>query len=502
VNPSDLAPIPIEFFSPKAWGVGILAVCVLLGALPVLAGLFQFLLIALSFFHQHVARTRPYWPKISVIVPAWNEGAVIGLSIDRLMQLNYPKDRLRVYLIDDGSTDETPKIAIEKSKQYPGRVFHIRRVAGGEGKAHTLNYGLNVLWKNEWSEAVLIMDADVIYTPDSLMRMARHLSDPKIGAVTAYIKEGSANPNYVQRFITFEYVTATGGSRRAQNVLGFLACLSGGAQLHSRQNLLDMGGQIFSATLAEDTFTTFRTQMGGRQAIFDPHAIVYAEEPDSLNGLWKQRVRWARGNVQITSVFRHLWAHSKAHPQLGSWAMAFLWFTIFLMPLIQILSASALVGLYFINDDLAWKCFSLLWLTAAVTYLIVTFISWVVDWESCAKSWGASMLFPGLISLAVIIYSIFPWFFEPLKAFIGWKNQTVLQSILTLFLYSWLALSMAVAYAAKAVEIRGHPRLAAVLLYLAGYGSFLCAVTFGAYVKEWRGSAMTWDKTEKTGKVS
>lgn len=502
LSPAEASVVPLEIFSLQAWLVGLLAMCVLLGALPVLAGLFQFLLVALSYFNQHVALTRPYWPRISVIVPAWNEGAVIGLSIDRLMQLNYPKDKLRVYLIDDGSTDDTPRIAIEKSKQYRGRVFHIRRVAGGEGKAHTLNYGLNVLWKNEWSEAVLIMDADVIYTPDSLQRMARHLSDPQIGAVTAYIKEGSANPNYVQRFITFEYVTATGGSRRAQNVLGFLACLSGGAQLHSRQNLLDMGGQIFSNTLAEDTFTTFRTQMGGRKAIFDPHAIVYAEEPDSLNGLWKQRVRWARGNVQITSVFRHLWAHSKAHAQLGSWAMAFLWFTIFLMPLIQILSASALVTLYFINDGLAWKCFEMLWLTAAFTYLVVTFISWVVDWESCAKSWGCSLLFPGLISLTVIVYSIFPWLFEPMKAWINWPEQHTAQAVLTLFLYSWLALSMAVAYAAKAVEIKGYPRLAAVFLYLAGYGSFLCAVTFGAYVKELRGSAMTWDKTEKTGKVS
>jgi cellulose synthase/poly-beta-1,6-N-acetylglucosamine synthase-like glycosyltransferase len=502
LSPAEVSHLPLEIFSWQAWLVGLLAMCVLIGALPVLAGLMQFLLIALSYFHQHVLNTKPYWPRISVIVPAWNEGAVIGLSIDRLMQLNYPKDKLRVYLIDDGSTDETPRIAIEKSKQYRGRVFHIRRVAGGEGKAHTLNYGLNVLWKNEWSEAVLIMDADVIYTPDSLQRMARHLSDPEIGAVTAYIKEGSASPNYVQRFITFEYVTATGGSRRAQNVLGFLACLSGGAQLHSRQNLLDMGGQIFSATLAEDTFTTFRTQMSGRKAIFDPHAIVYAEEPDSLNGLWKQRVRWARGNVQITSVFRHLWAHSAAHPHLGSWGMAFLWFTIFLMPLIQILSATALVSLYFINDGLAWKCFELLWLTAAFTYLVVTFISWVVDWESCAKSWGCSLLFPGLVSLSVIIYSLFPWLFEPLKNWIGWSNHPSAQAALTLFLYSWLALSMAVAYAAKVVEIKGHPRIAAVLLYLAGYGSFLCAVTFGAYVKEWQGSAMTWDKTEKTGKVS
>jgi hypothetical protein len=102
----------------------------------------------------------------------------------------------------------------------------------------------------------------------------------------------------------------------------------------------------------------------------------------------------------------------------------------------------------------------------------------------------------------VIIYSLFPWLFEPLKNWIGWSNHPSAQAALTLFLYSWLALSMAVAYAAKVVEIKGHPRIAAVLLYLAGYGSFLCAVTFGAYVKEWQGSAMTWDKTEKTGKVS
>jgi len=130
---------------------------------------------------------------------------------------------------------------INKSREYRGNVFHLRRVAGGEGKAHTLNYGLSVLWKSDWTEAVLIMDADVIYTEDSLVKMARHLADPEVGAVTAYIKEGSKAPNYVQRFITFEYITATGASRRAQNTLGFLACLSGGAQLHTRENMMEIG---------------------------------------------------------------------------------------------------------------------------------------------------------------------------------------------------------------------------------------------------------------------
>lgn len=481
---------------------GVLLLLVFQGVLPVLAGLYQFILVAFSCFHTHLEKTRPYAPRVSILIPAWNEQAVIGRTIDRLMLLDYPLDSLRIYLIDDGSSDDTPTIAIEKSKEYPGQVIHIRRVAGGEGKAHTLNYGLDILWMSEWTEAVLIMDADVIYSRDSLKRMARHLTDPEIGAVTAYIKEGSGRPNYIQRFITFEYVTATGCSRRAQNVLGFLACLSGGAQLHSRANLQAIGGQIFSETLAEDTFTTFRTQLQGRKAIFEPHAIAYAEEPDTLDGLWKQRVRWGRGNVQITKAYRKLWGHKAVHPTMGSWSMVFLWFTIFLMPLIQVAASVGLLALFFMNEPLAWRAFNAIWIIASVVYLIVTLVSYVIDWESCRKSWVEGILFPGLVSLAVIAYSLFPPLFLPLRQWVGEDSYPWLQTAMTLFLYSWLSLAMVVAYSAKVLETRGYKRLAMVLLYLAGYGSFLCAVTFGSYVKEIRGASMAWDKTIKTGKVA
>ncbi|MEM1025217.1 MAG: glycosyltransferase family 2 protein [Myxococcota bacterium] len=438
-------------------------------------------------------------PRVAILIPAWNEGAVIATTIRRLMKLDYPTDRLRVFVIDDASTDETPWACIEMSRLFPRRVVHVRRVAGGEGKAHTLNYGLDILWADEWTEAVLIMDADVIYTRDALKRMARHLSNPGIGAITAYIKEGSKRPNPVQRFITFEYITATGASRRAQNVLGFLACLSGGAQLHSRENLMAIGGKIFSHTLAEDTFTTFRTQLRGRSAIFEPHAVVYAEEPDSIVGLWKQRVRWGRGNVQITRVFRRLWFRPSVHPTLGSWSMGLLWFSIFLMPAFQIAAATGLVILFFLDAESAWQLFRLFWITAALVYLVVTFVSFVVDWESARKSWFEGLTFPGFISLGVIGYALFPGFVEALWP---WPLAPGIAVSLTLFLYAWTALSMCAAYLCKSVETRGFPGTASFLLYFAGYGPFLCAVTFASYVKELTGASMKWDKTVKTGKVS
>jgi cellulose synthase/poly-beta-1,6-N-acetylglucosamine synthase-like glycosyltransferase len=472
---------------------------VLCAVIPVAAGVYQYLWIIPSGLATHLESCQAATPRVSIIIPAWNEGAVIALTIDRLMLLDYPRECLRIYVVDDGSTDDTPAIAIEKAKEYRGNVFHIRRVAGGEGKAHTLNYGLETLWRSTWTQAVLIMDADVIYTPTSLRKMARHFHDPKIGAVTAYIKEGSSHPNVVQRFITFEYITATGASRRAQNAMGFLACLSGGAQLHSRENLLAIGGEIFCQTLAEDTYTTFRTQLSGRKALFEPNAIVLAEEPDTLLMLWKQRLRWARGNVQVTKDFAKLWFRP-SRGGLGSFSMASIWFSVFLMPVFQVTATVGLLTLYAINQQWAWRAFHFLWVGSAAAYLVVTAASAVVDPWSFAKSWWQGIMFPGLVSLAVIVCSLWP----PLGTWgtawipLGWPRSAGI-----IFLYLWPSFGMVAAYGALKCELsKRFTWLTVPMLYFAGYGAFLCAVTVGSYYKEWKGASMTWDKTVKTGKIA
>jgi cellulose synthase/poly-beta-1,6-N-acetylglucosamine synthase-like glycosyltransferase len=147
--------------------------------------------------------------------------------------------------------------------------------------------------------------------------MTRHLADPLVGSVTSYIKEGSRPGNYLTRFIGYEYVTAQSAARRGQNVLGGLACLAGGAQLHSRANLLTLGGRIDTSTLAEDTITTFETQLRGHRVVFEPHAICWAEEPGAIAALWKQRLRWARGNVTVTFRYRRLWFRRSRTHHLG-----------------------------------------------------------------------------------------------------------------------------------------------------------------------------------------
>ena len=99
---------------------------------------------------------------------------------------------------------------------------HIRGVWSTSGPAsaararrQALNQGLEQVMSDDWAEAILIADADVQFEPATLRRMTRHLADPRVGAVTAYIKEGSHRPGYLNRFIGFEYVTAQAAARRS-----------------------------------------------------------------------------------------------------------------------------------------------------------------------------------------------------------------------------------------------------------------------------------------------
>ncbi|HEY5358141.1 MAG TPA: glycosyltransferase family 2 protein [Streptosporangiaceae bacterium] len=485
----------------------VLVVVVMAGAVPLVAAAYQFLLVAFHFRRNHYGSCAPYFPRTAILVPAWNEALVIGASIDRLMGLDYPPEALRVYVVDDASTDDTPEVIQAKAAQYPGQVFHLRRQKGGEGKAHTLNHGLGIILGDDWMQALLIMDADVIYEPDSLRMMTRHLADPRVGAVTAYIKEGSRPGNYLTRFIGFEYITAQAAARRCQNVLGAVACLAGGAQLHSRANIEAIGGRIDTSSLAEDTFTTFRTQMAGNRVVFEPHATVWAEEPGDIGGLWKQRLRWARGNVQVTRQFARVWCRPSRVHRLGSLSFSVFWFCLFLLPLLMIAASASLVILYFADFPMAWVTFHVLWIINALTYAFITAYVLMIDWQTGRHAWLQGILFPGAINLAIIIAACFPVllrliFHEALPS-AGLVLTHAERSSLVLAAYAWLALSMVVAYIGKAIEPRRFGRvLSPVFIYIAGYGPLLCACTFASYVKELRGAEMKWDKTEKTGKVA
>lgn len=490
-------------------GLWALSLLILIGVLPQAASVYQFLLLAAHRWRDHYDDDQidlDALPRLAILVPAWNEAAVLRFSIDRMMDLDYPAEFLRVAIVDDGSTDETPELLAAKVAQYPGRLLNLRRENGGQGKAHTLNHGLRELLADDWVEAILITDADVVFEPTAVRRMVRHVADPEVGAVTAFIKEASERPNWMNRYISYEYAVAQAVGRRAQNVAGAQGCLAGGAQLLTRANIDRLGGQIDTTTLAEDTVTTFLTQLDGHRVVFDGNAHCLAEEPSDIHGLWKQRLRWSRGNVQVARRFwRVFFRPSRVH-NLGRPWFGLMWWSTLLLPAFMVVSSIALVFLWLVDANRAEFVFGLLWVSTGLAFLFTTCFALLVDLGVARRNWRQAIAFPGLISLLLMAWVLVP---DPMRDLlrnttnslgVGWTPST--RSYLALFAYLWVSLCMAAAWAVYRLDRTGKvPWLIGPLLFVVGYGPLLNAITFSAYVAELRGASATWDKTVKTGKV-
>lgn len=471
---------------------------VVLSTIPFISGLFQVFSAALFSQNSHLTEVANYTPHLAVLIPAWNEQAVIDRTLANLLAADYPSTSLRLYVIDDGSTDETPIRVMRWRERNPEQVFLIQRENGGQGKAHTLNAGLEHVLTSDWAELLLFMDADVVYPRKTLKKMVRHFSDPEIAAVTGNIQEGSAEPTWVQRYVRAEYIEATALSRRSQSYLGFLACLSGGSQMHRRENLEHLGGRIFTDTMVEDTHMTIATQLQGRRCLFDPHAQVFAEEPDTINALWKQRIRWARGNIELSDRFSHLWLNKHAPRGLGTYSFALIWFAVVYIPFFQLMGSVAMITLFLLRSELALFAFHFYWSFAGLSFLVSTLTLLAFDTRAGWSVHREGFLFPGIISLTLIFYALIPL---PLNLWEStWVRGSFKQDLLLYFIYSWAFLSPLLASLSVPLE-RVSPFLARLLIRIVGYGALLSAITLFAYIYNWQGASNAWIKTEKKGKA-
>lgn len=478
---------------------GFFVLFAVLGAVPVLAFFVEYNLAGLHAFINHFSRCKNLTPHIAVVIPAWNEALVLEHTINLLLQMDYPKDALRLYVVDDGSTDDTAEVVARMQERFPQNILYLPKRSGGKGKAYAINFGLKAILSNEWADAILLIDADISFKKDALLRMARHLADSEVGAVTAYIKVGNRSTNYITRSIGYEYIVSQSIARRAQNVMGAQACLAGGAQLHRRSTIEALGGEIDTTTLAEDTYTTLAIQKMGKKVIYEGNAFVYAEEPKTIVDVWKQRFRWGRGNWQITRAFRSVWFRRSLRNHLGGTLFGIIWFCVLLSPFIMILSAIGLVGLYVINPDYSTQIFFYLMSVSLFVYMYTTLFAILIDNRTSKLSWLEGIMYPGIISLLILIFSVNPDFFmHQIDLLLPVGSSAQYHAYLLLFMFTWSGFCMLFAWLIYRLELAGLPtRITNALIFIVGYGPLLCAVNLSAYMAEIRKTSPRWDKTEK-----
>jgi biofilm PGA synthesis N-glycosyltransferase PgaC len=255
----------------------------------------------LLFYAVHQWRMAPadqpppldHWPPISILVPCYNEGENAEETLAIAAAVDYPE--FEVIAINDGSRDNTAEVLERLAGRIPNlRVVHL---ATNRGKATALNTGA-LLARHE---LLVCIDGDALLDSHALRWIARAFRHPDVGGL-------GGNPRIRNRTTVLgrmqvgEYASIIGLIRRAQTMYGRLFTVSG-VICAFRKRALDDAGWWSPRTITEDIDVTWRLQVAGWRVIYEPNAVVWILTPETLRGLWRQRLRWAEGGFQMLQAF-------------------------------------------------------------------------------------------------------------------------------------------------------------------------------------------------------
>lgn len=232
------------------------------------------------------------YPKVSILVPCHNEGAIIEEILFRMMDLDYPE--YEIVALNDGSTDNTLEILIGVARAHYPKI-RVVNIIKNQGKANALNTGILA----SQGEYLVCIDADSFLAKDALKKIMWHfMNGRKVGAVTG-------NPRIRNRTTLLgklqvaEYSSIIGMIKRTQRaLLHRVFTVSGVVAAFRKRAVLDVG--LWHDKMAtEDIDITWRLQLKDWEIRFEEQAICWILTPETVSGLWKQRVRWAQGGVEV-----------------------------------------------------------------------------------------------------------------------------------------------------------------------------------------------------------
>src|SRR3990167_4104025 len=270
------------------------------------------------------------YPAVTIIVPCFNEEKTVYKTIRSLFEMNYPKDKLKIFLVDDGSTDGTSNIIYKFAKYKNVRVFNKEN----GGKYTALNLGL----KHVETDFLGCLDADSFADRESLVRLMSYFEkDPNIMAVAPSII-AFRSKNIIQNAQKAEYDMSV----YIKKMLGFLGAIhvTPGPLTIFRKKVFDDLGPYRHAHNTEDMEIAYRMQKNHYKIEHCNDAYVYTGIPGTVRKLFRQRLRWIYGFINNTIDYRSVLFKRK----YGD-------FSFFTLPagIVSIFAVSFLLGRIFYN---------------------------------------------------------------------------------------------------------------------------------------------------------
>lgn len=236
------------------------------------------------------------YPAVTITVPSFNEEKTVFKTVQSILNLNYPKDKLKIFLIDDGSTDNTWN-EIKKFEGHPNiKVFH--KTNGGK---HT---ALNFALENTETDFFGCLDADSFVDPEALVRIMSYFEkDPSIMAVAPSVTVNSPK-NIVQIAQKAEYSMGV----YFKKMLGFLGAINvtPGPLTIFKKKVFDNLGPYRHGHNTEDMEIAYRMQKNNYKIEHCNDAFVYTNTPLTIRKLYKQRVRWIYGFINNTIDYKNV----------------------------------------------------------------------------------------------------------------------------------------------------------------------------------------------------
>lgn len=291
----------------------------------ILVFFYYWLVVPLAFYQrlreQNTEVEIDEWPEIAVLVPAYNEQGYIGPAIESFLAADYPRDRLNIVVVDDGSTDDTFAEALAYESE---QVTVLTKPNGGKHAA--LNYAVQATH----CEYVVTVDADSVVAPDAFKRLVQSMIRTGASAVAGNVKVSNRG-SLVTNLQALEYIVGINTFRRAFDLVGVVTVVPGCLGLFSRSAVAEVGSYS-PDTITEDFDLTIELLARG-YSVHHSDAVVYTEAPDTWRDLYKQRLRWFRGNVQTVLKHRRALA-DRSSGLLHQVAFPYLLFSMSVLPLL------------------------------------------------------------------------------------------------------------------------------------------------------------------------
>ncbi len=240
-------------------------------------------------------------PTCTVIVPAYNEGKLVLDTLRSLVANDYPKEKLQIFAIDDGSKDDTWQWMLEAKKELGDRI-DIYQQPKNMGKRHALYHG----FKTGKGDVFVTVDSDSIVKKDTLRNLVSpFVTNENCGAVGGNVRVLNKKQGIIPQMLNVTFVFSFEFIRSAQSVTGSVLCTPGALAAYRRTAVLncveDWINQKFmgkASDIGEDRALTNMILKQGMHVLFQKNSFVYTNSPENYKQLNKMFIRWERSNVR------------------------------------------------------------------------------------------------------------------------------------------------------------------------------------------------------------